>query len=59
LQPVRRGAVPSEIGSAKDFLTTIGSGTVNFNNTMRVGGLITAIMGNFFKITKATIVEKK
>jgi hypothetical protein len=37
------------LARAKDFVTTIGSGTVNFN-TMRVGvGLITGDNGQFFK----------
>jgi hypothetical protein len=32
----------------KDFVTTIGSGAVNFNNTMRVGvGLIVGDNGQF------------
>jgi hypothetical protein len=58
------GAIPTgKIGSGQGFfVTTIGSGTVNFNNTMRVGvGLNVGDNAQFFKTqsnAKATIVEK-
>lgn len=58
------GAIPNgKIGSGQGFfVTTIGSGTVNFNNTMRVGvGLNTGDNAQFFKTqsnAKVAIAEK-
>lgn len=58
------GAIPTgQIGSGQGFfVTTIGSGTVNFTNTMRVGvGLNTGSNSQFFKTqasSKTAGVEK-
>ena len=51
------GAIPTgQIGSGQGFfVTTIGSGTVNFTNTMRVGvGLNTGSNSQFFKTQAAS-----